>query len=1152
MPTSSDLEYGCTLAELRALMELRGGEALEKVISDYGSVEGLCEKLKTDPINGLPNDKALLSQRQHVFGKNEIPPASSKSFFRLAWEALQDITLVILLVAALVSLGLSFYKPPEGAGGGHDDSEKEAGWIEGVAILVAVIVVVLVTALNDWSKEKQFRGLQSKIETEHKFSVIRGGQPIDVVVNELVVGDVARVKYGDLLPADGILIQSNDLKIDESSLTGESDLIRKSFDHDPVLLSGTHAMEGSGRFVITAVGLNSQTGIIMSLLGAAKEDKKDDKSDKVEMNGNGHPATLTVANGLSNGEKKKEEEAIIPVDDETKGKSVLQAKLSNLAIQIGYIGSIVAAATVLILIIRHCITHYAINQESFKTSDLAYFVNFIIIGVTVLVIAVPEGLPLAITLALTYSVKKMMKDNNLVRHLDACETMGNATAICSDKTGTLTTNRMTCVQQYINGSFYKTQAPSYNLLNKKTRELLVEGIAINSGYNSQVLPPAKQGEQRQQVGNKTECALLGFVLDLNQSYDDIRTKYPEETLFKVYTFNSSRKSMMTVIELPNGGYRIYAKGASEIILSRCSFILGQDGALQPFDASNVAELTKDVIEPMASDGLRTIGLAYKDMVPAGSKKEDNEVEYTGEIDWDDEETIRNGMTAIAIMGIQDPVRPEVPAAIDKCQRAGITVRMVTGDNINTARSIATSCGILKPGADFLALEGKDFNARIRDENGKVSQAKLDAIWPRLRVLARAQPSDKYVLVKGIIDSKVSKNREVVAVTGDGTNDAPALKKADVGFAMGIAGTDVAKEASDIILTDDNFTSIVKAVMWGRNVYDSIAKFLQFQLTVNVVAVTIAFIGACAISDSPLKAVQMLWVNLIMDTLASLALATEMPTEDLLERKPYGRTKSLISRTMVKNIVGHALYQLVILFGIMFWGDKFIPDTPSGRNAPLGAPPSAHFTIIFNAFVLMTLCNEINARKVHGERNVFKGLFTNPIFCVIWISTLISQVLIVQFGGHWFSTAPLNAVQWAICIACGLGELVWGQIITTIPSSILPKSFRFGKGEVKPTSIMLSGEYDVPSSSSAAPKPDGMTAEKRPGQMLWLLGLTRLQTQIRVVKAFQSVNDSSHPNSLTTSTADRLRASYRRLKIARELEQQKSSWLSAPYSIVEIR
>ncbi|VDK44515.1 unnamed protein product, partial [Cylicostephanus goldi] len=490
-----------------------------------------------------------------------------------------------------------------------------------------------------------------------------------------------------------------------------------------------------------------------------------------------------AANGLVNGEKKKEEEEAIPIEDDAKGKSVLQAKLSNLAIQIGYIGSIVAAATVLILIIRHCITHYAINGETFKTSDLAYFVNFIIIGVTVLVIAVPEGLPLAITLALTYSVKKMMKDNNLVRHLDACETMGNATAICSDKTGTLTTNRMTCVQQYINGTFYKSQPPTYAALDKRTRELLIDGIAINSGYNSQVLPAPKPGEQRMQVGNKTECALLGFVLDVGKSYEEIRTRHPEETLYKVYTFNSSRKSMMTVIELDSGIYRIYAKGASEIILTRCSYILGEDGVIKPFTAVEAAELTREVIEPMASDGLRTIGLAYKDMVPMGTRSDDNQVEYVGEINWDDEESIRNGMTAIAIMGIQDPVRPEVPAAIDKCQKAGITVRMVTGDNINTARSIATACGILKPGADFLALEGKDFNARIRDDNGKVNQAKLDAIWPRLRVLARAQPSDKYVLVKGIIDSKNTKNREVVAVTGDGTNDAPALKKADVGFAM---------------------------------------------------------------------------------------------------------------------------------------------------------------------------------------------------------------------------------------------------------------------------------------------------------------------------------------------------------------------------------
>uniref|UniRef100_A0A9J2PWK8 Calcium-transporting ATPase n=1 Tax=Ascaris lumbricoides TaxID=6252 RepID=A0A9J2PWK8_ASCLU len=1105
--TSSDSQYGCTLAQLRALMELRGAEALEKVNELYGGIDGLCSLLKTDPINGLPNDKVELEKRRHIFGKNEIPPAPSKSFLRLAWEALQDITLIILLVSAIVSLGLSFYRPPEGAEtGGNDSGEREAGWIEGCAILVAVIVVVLVTALNDWSKEKQFRGLQSKIETEHKFSVIRNGEAIDIVVNELVVGDIARVKYGDLLPADGILIQSNDLKIDESSLTGESDLIRKSAEMDPVLLSGTHAMEGSGRMVITAVGVNSQTGIIMTLLGATKGENNKNSPNSVAPEGHangGISVTAVDVNSKKHSDEQPEDEGKMP-------KSVLQGKLSALAIQIGYIGFVVSGATVIILIVRHCITHYAIRHESFKTSDIAYFVNFIIVGVTVLVIAVPEGLPLAITLALTYSVKKMMKDNNLVRHLDACETMGNATAICSDKTGTLTTNRMTAVQSYINEKFYKNLPPKFDQLDKKTRELIIYGISINSGYNSQVLEPEQPGGQRKQLGNKTECALLGFVLDLGQSFADIRKEIPEDSL--VYTFNSMRKSMMTVTNRPGGGFRV-----------------------QHFGKNEQEAMTRNVIEPMASDGLRTIGLAYKDYIPSGTNIELNQISYEKDVDWDNEEAVRMGMTAIAVIGIQDPVRPEVPAAIEKCQRAGITVRMVTGDNINTARSIATSCGILKPGADFLALEGKEFNERIRDSNGKVSQMKLDAIWPRLRVLARAQPSDKYVLVKGIIDSKASKNREVVAVTGDGTNDAPALKKADVGFAMGIAGTDVAKEASDIILTDDNFTSIVKAVMWGRNVYDSIAKFLQFQLTVNVVAVTIAFIGACAINDSPLRAVQMLWVNLIMDTLASLALATEMPTEDLLNRKPYGRTKSLISRTMVKNIVGHALFQLAVLFAVLFWGDKFIPGVENGRWAPLNSPPSKHFTVIFNAFVLMTLMNEINSRKIHGERNVFKGLFSNPIFCIIWILTLISQVIIVQFGGAWVSTAPLDAIQWGFCVVCAFATLIWGQIIATIPSSILPKFFSFGRGEVQPTSILVTGEYET---ADAIGKGLAKEDQKRPGQILWLLGLTRLQTQMRVIRAFQSTAYSSHPSSLTTSTADRLRASYRRLQLAREREEQK--------------
>ncbi|XP_036620352.1 plasma membrane calcium-transporting ATPase 1-like, partial [Trichosurus vulpecula] len=508
------------------------------------------------------------------------------------------------------------------------------------------------------------------------------------------------------------------------------------------------------------------------------------------------------------------------------------------------------------------------------------------------------------------------------------------------------------------------------------------------------------------------------------------------------------------------------------------------GEAKVFRPRDRDDIVKTVIEPMASEGLRTICLAFRDF-PAGEP----------EPEWDNENDIVTGLTCIAVVGIEDPVRPEVPDAIRKCQRAGITVRMVTGDNINTARAIASKCGILHPGEDFLCLEGKDFNRRIRNEKGEIEQERIDKIWPKLRVLARSSPTDKHTLVKGIIDSTVSEQRQVVAVTGDGTNDGPALKKADVGFAMGIAGTDVAKEASDIILTDDNFTSIVKAVMWGRNVYDSISKFLQFQLTVNVVAVIVAFTGACITQDSPLKAVQMLWVNLIMDTLASLALATEPPTESLLLRKPYGRNKPLISRTMMKNILGHAFYQLVVVFTLLFAGEKFF-DIDSGRNAPLHAPPSEHYTIVFNTFVLMQLFNEINARKIHGERNVFEGIFNNAIFCTIVLGTFVIQIIIVQFGGKPFSCSELSIEQWLWSIFLGMGTLLWGQLISTIPTSRLKFLKEAGHGTQK---------EEIPEEELAedVEEIDHAERELRQGQILWFRGLNRIQTQIRVVNAFRS-------------------------------------------------
>ncbi|XP_054243346.1 plasma membrane calcium-transporting ATPase 2 isoform X9 [Indicator indicator] len=914
-------EFGCTLQELRSLMELRGTEAVVKIKETYGETEGLCRHLKTSPTEGLAGTAADLEKRKLIFGKNFIPPKKPKTFIQLVWEALQDVTLIILEIAAIISLGLSFYQPP---GEGNEAKQQD----------------------------------------------------------------------------------------------------------------GAAAME-------------------MQPLKSAEGGEGDDKDKK-----------------KSNMHKKE--------------KSVLQGKLTKLAVQIGKAGLVMSAITVIILVLYFAIDTFVVNKKPWLPECtpvyVQYFVKFFIIGVTVLVVAVPEGLPLAVTISLAYSVKKMMKDNNLVRHLDACETMGNATAICSDKTGTLTTNRMTVVQAYVGDVHYK-EIPDPDSVPAKTLELLVNAIAINSAYTTKILPPEKEGGLPRQVGNKTECGLLGFVLDLKQDYEPVRNLIPEEKLYKVYTFNSVRKSMSTVIKMPDGSFRMYSKGASEIVLKKCSRILNSAGEPRIFRPRDRDEMVKKVIEPMACDGLRTICVAFRDF------------NSSPEPDWDNENDILSDLTCICVVGIEDPVRPEVPEAIRKCQRAGITVRMVTGDNINTARAIAIKCGIIHPGEDFLCLEGKEFNRRIRNEKGEIEQERIDKIWPKLRVLARSSPTDKHTLVKGIIDSTQVEQRQVVAVTGDGTNDGPALKKADVGFAMGIAGTDVAKEASDIILTDDNFSSIVKAVMWGRNVYDSISKFLQFQLTVNIVAVIVAFTGACITQDSPLKAVQMLWVNLIMDTFASLALATEPPTEALLLRKPYGRNKPLISRTMMKNILGHAVYQLTLIFTLLFVGEKMF-KIDSGRNAPLHSPPSEHYTIIFNTFVMMQLFNEINARKIHGERNVFDGIFRNPIFCTIVLGTFAIQIVIVQFGGKPFSCSPLQLDQWMWCVFIGLGELVWGQVIATIPTSrlkFLKEAGRLTEKEEVPEEELNEDVEEI----------DHAERELRRGQILWFRGLNRIQTQIRVVKAFRS-------------------------------------------------
>eukprot|EP00027_Filamoeba_sp_ATCC50430_P004623 CAMPEP_0168558174 /NCGR_PEP_ID=MMETSP0413-20121227/9825_1 /TAXON_ID=136452 /ORGANISM="Filamoeba nolandi, Strain NC-AS-23-1" /LENGTH=976 /DNA_ID=CAMNT_0008589269 /DNA_START=36 /DNA_END=2966 /DNA_ORIENTATION=- len=905
-------------------------------LKEWGNVEGLATKLGTNVTTGLPKSEidSGFSDRIAQYGANVFPQRDPVGFFELFFEALQDRTIIILIFSAVFSIFLGVFV-----------EQNPNGWIEGTAIIVAVLVVATVTAGNDYSKEKQFRKLNA-ISEDRQIKVIRDGNQQVVSIHEIQVGEVVLLETGDKICADGLLVESDELKCDESSMTGEIDAVKKIRDKDPFLLCGCQIMEGRGKMITVAIGPNSQWGKIKALI------VKDSQA------------------------------------------TPLQEHLEELAETIGKMGLVAAGFTFISLVIQW-FSHLQSSGHEFQLSDLAELVEFLITAITIVVVAVPEGLPLAVTISLAYSMFKMMKDNNLVRHLEACETMGGATNICSDKTGTLTENRMTVVRAWVAGKMYP-DIPRAADLSTAIQKNLVEGIATNS--TAYIVK--KESDREEFIGSKTECALLQFAEKLGANYTELRQTTPAE---RMYPFSSAKKSMSTILKkAPTAStYRIYTKGASEIILGMSTTFVNEQGNVVPINAETVKVL-QDQITEMASNGLRTIGLAYSD-IPAPQ-------------DWNAPQ--EKNLTLLAICGIKDPVRAEVPAAVKACQTAGITVRMLTGDNILTAKHIARECGILTENG--VAIEGPDFR--------QLTQEEVDAIIPRLQVMARCSPQDKFRLVH-----RLRELGEVVAVTGDGTNDAPQLKEADVGFAMGIAGTEVAKEASDIILLDDNFSSIVKAVMWGRNVYDSIRKFVQFQLTVNVVAVIIAFIGAVSKGESPLKPVQMLWVNLIMDTMAALALATEAPTPELLKRKPYGRFEGIITPAMWRNIVGQATFQIIVLVVLLYFPSS-IPQL--GLNLKLSAWTEYHHTlqttIIFNTFVFCQLFNEINSRKLGNELNVLSGIFSNLTFWVVMIFTVSVQYAIVQFGGEFAAVTALTKEQWIACVAVGAISIPWGMILRFIP------------------------------------------------------------------------------------------------------------------------
>ncbi|WXC42995.1 hypothetical protein QX201_002769 [Fusarium graminearum] len=943
--------------------------------------------------------KDAFPDRKRVYGANRLPEPKAKSFLQLAWIALQDHVLILLCIAAVVSLALGLYQT---FGATHHEGAK-VEWVEGVAIIVAITIVVVVGAANDWQKERQFQKLNQKKE-DRIVKVTRAGKPQNISIHDVLVGDVMLLEPGDVIPVDGVFISGHNLSCDESSATGESDLIKKvGADQvlhallneptpqlkklDPFIVSGAKVLDGVGTFLVTAVGEQSSYGKTMMSL-------RDDP-----------------------------------------GLTPLQAKLNLLA---GYIAKLGSAAGLLLFVVLLIIFLAGLpNNDDSGEQKGQSFLQILITSITVIVVAVPEGLPLAVTLSLAFATKKMTRENNLVRHLQSCETMGNATVICSDKTGTLTENVMTVVAGALGlrGRFAfgdssvdksETSSPSTptvegteksetiplnqfsDKLDPEYKELLKTAVTVNT--------TAFESDEGF-VGTKTETALLDWArryLGLGPLAIE-RSNHP---ITQMFPFNSQRKCMGAVVQIPGPTkdkpkHRLFIKGASEIVLGECTTILGDptQGPSTESLSDSHKDGIKSVITSYATNSLRTIGLAYRDFEswpPVLTLRPEDEANT--DIDLTD---LVHNLTWMGVVGIQDPVRKGVPEAVIDCGIASVNVKMVTGDNVETARAIALNCGILteanmsEPNA---VMQGADFR--------KLTETERSTVVKQLRVLARSSPEDKRILVKALRSLG-----EIVAVTGDGTNDAPALKAADVGFSMGITGTEVAKEASDIILMDDNFSSIVVALGWGRAINDSVKKFLQFQLTVNITAVGVTFVSAVSDDEqkSILNAVQLLWVNLIMDTFAALALATDPPTGSLLHRKPESRTAPLITTTMWKMIIGQSVYQLIVCFVLWF-----------GRDPILGYSETEVRSLIFNIFVFMQIFKLVNSRRIDNKLNIFEGLHRNHLFMLMMTIMAAGQVIIIFFGGDAFVVTRLNGVQWGISLVLGFMSIPIGVLIRLFP------------------------------------------------------------------------------------------------------------------------
>ena len=865
----------------------------------------MSQKMNENHLHGLTDQEVIASRQK--YGENLLTPPKRPSIWKLYLEKFQDPVIRVLLVAAVFSLIISII---------------ENEYAETIGIFFAIFLATGIGFYFEYDANKKF-DLLNAVGEETPVTVIRNGKVKEIPRKEIVVGDIVILNTGDEIPADGTLVEAVSLQVNEANLTGEL-MVNKTTDPEHfddeatypsnAVMRGTTVTDGHGTMKVDRVGDATEIGKVAR--------QSTEQSDE---------------------------------------KTPLNIQLEKLANLIGKVGFTIAILTFVIFTGKDLYAYFTANTvETWEQwLEVAQIVlKYFMMAVTLIVVAVPEGLPMSVTLSLALNMRRMLKTNNLVRKMHACETMGAITVICTDKTGTLTQNLM---------QVHEAQVDESN------PELVAESIAVNS---TAFLEEKAEGEKPSGVGNPTEVALLLWLNGKGANYISLREN--AHTVNQL-TFSTERKYMATLVDSPVMNKRVlYIKGAPEIVMSKCSL---SNDKIKAYNEQLLAYQNK---------AMRTLGLAYR-IIPEGKPEDCAELVAEG------------GMTFLGIFAISDPIRPDVPDAVKKCQSAGISVKIVTGDTPGTATEIARQIGLWTEhdternritGTDFAALSDEEALERVLD----------------IKVMSRARPMDKQRLVQ-LLQQKGA----VVAVTGDGTNDAPALNHAQVGLSMG-TGTSVAKEASDITLLDDSFHSIATAVMWGRSLYKNIQRFIVFQLTINVVALLSVLLGAFFGSALPLTVTQMLWVNLIMDTFAAMALASISPSMDVMNEKPRKRTDFIISKAMQKNIFGTGICFLIVLMGLM----AYMNNSAAGMDVH-------NLTIFFTVFVMLQFWNLFNASVFGTNHSIFKDAGHALGMLSVALIILVGQFIIVTFGGKVFRTEALPLMDWVYIIG-GTSIVLWiGEI-----------------------------------------------------------------------------------------------------------------------------